>query len=342
MCSPRLTGHPLALVPAPPAPPPASPSPAQGRGREGGAGGRRRNDWTGPGGSAAHLLCSRSAAAPARPGTGWGVTVRGAAGRSPRRRPGTGAEEPQEVQGPHPRPLCPCAPPPGSAVGRGGRWPVAEAAPGPWEPRRASTPTHPSPAPRGDGSKNGSVAREGRMTARCGLPPHIRFTYAERERGGEGRASLCPRAPSRPEAERTAPKVFKRSSVKRQPRRKMDGESCPLIPAPGGAAPSISAGAASYVPLFSRSILACFEIKKTLVPRHHSPLTSTHTPPHTQPQAPPSRMNHSALLGAKLSWSCSVSPDPTASARPLHWQPNPRGASLSHSLSQCPQCVYLF
>lgn len=86
----------------------------------------------GPGGSAAHLLCSRSAAA-ARPP--WdrvgGSAVRGAAGRSPRRRPGTGAGERREVQGPQPRPLCPCAPPPGSAVERGGRWPVAEAAPGP-------------------------------------------------------------------------------------------------------------------------------------------------------------------------------------------------------------------
>ncbi|XP_053791699.1 translation initiation factor IF-2-like [Vidua chalybeata] len=99
---------------------------------EGGAGDRRTNDWTGVRG-----LRSPSAVLPQRRcrpsalGQGGGTAVWGVAGRSPRRRPGTGAEERREVQSPPPRPLCPCAPPPGSAVGRDGRWPVAEAAPGP-------------------------------------------------------------------------------------------------------------------------------------------------------------------------------------------------------------------
>lgn len=139
------------------------------------------------------------------------------------------------------------------------------------------------------------MAREGGTAVRCGLRPHIWFTCAERERGDKGRASVCPSAPSRLQAERTAPKVFKRSSAKCQPRKEMDGKSRPLTPAPGGATPSISAGADSYVPLFSRSILACFEIQKTLLPRHHSPLTNTHTNPHTHPQAPPSNMNYNTL-----------------------------------------------
>ncbi|XP_039916425.1 uncharacterized protein LOC120751092 [Hirundo rustica] len=111
-----LTGHPLAIVPAPPAPPPGSPSPAQ-------------------------------------------------------------------------------APPPGSAVGRGGRWPVAEAAPEPLGTALSIDSNLPFPDVVGRRVKNGSVAREGRTAVRCGLRPPIRFKYAERERGGKGRASVCPSAP---------------------------------------------------------------------------------------------------------------------------------------------------
>lgn len=141
------------------------------------------------------------------------------------------------------------------------------------------------------------------MAVRCGLRPQMRFAYAERERGGKGRASVCPSAPSRLQAKRTAPKVFKRSSAKRQPQRKMDGKSRPMTAAPGGATTSISAGGVSYIPLFSRSILVCFEIQKALLPRHHSPFTNTHTHIHTLKLLPPHELQYS-LLGAKLSYCC--------------------------------------
>lgn len=71
--------------------------------------------------------------------------------------------------------------------------------------------------------------------------------------------------------------------------------SRPLPPAPGRADPSISTGAfsaGSYVPLFPRSVLACFEIQKALLLHHFSLLTNTHT----NPEAPPSHMNYNILF----------------------------------------------
>lgn len=60
----------------------------------------------------------------------------------------------------------------------------------------------------------------------------------------------------------------------------IDGKSCPLPPAPGGAVSSISAGAfpAGFsILLFSHSVLAWFEIQKALLLCYLSLLTSTHT-----------------------------------------------------------------
>lgn len=261
----------------------------------------------GPG--APQPICCAPAAPlpPARPGTGWGEGCPGCRGSQPEeatRDRGRGA-----ARFAGPAAAAPLSLRSATRVGGGEGWQMASGRGGPRtlgnraEHRFQPTP----PQPLGEvGQKNGSVAREGGMAVRCGLRPHVLFTYAEKERGGKGRASVCPGAPSRLQAERTAPKVFERSSAERQPRRRMEGKSCPLTPAPGGAAHSISAGADSYVPLFSRSVLACFEIQKALLPRRHSLLTNTrtHTPTYTPSSSSlPHELQHS-LLGAKLSY-CS-------------------------------------
>lgn len=211
MCSPGPTGLPLALIPASPAPPPGSRAAARGWGRGGGAGGRGTDDWAG-----ARGLLSPSAGSPrrrCRPGTGRGEGCPGCRGSQPGgagRRPGAGAEERREAQGPPPRPLCPCAPPPEPVVAGGGRWPVAEAAPGPLGTALSIDSNLPLPTPTE--KKKESVDRGGGRAVECGLRPHIRFTYAEKERGSKGRASIRPGAPSRLQGERTAPTRFREAS----------------------------------------------------------------------------------------------------------------------------------
>lgn len=155
-----------------------------------------------PAGSAAHLLGPRGAAAALGPGGGEGCQgCRGSQPGGPGRRPRAGAEERREAQGPPPRPLCPCAPPPGPAVAGGGRWPVAEAAPGPLGTALSIDTNLPLPTPNGKKKKKKySVDREGGRAVGCGLRPHMRFTYAEKERGGKERPGVCPSRGNQPSA----------------------------------------------------------------------------------------------------------------------------------------------
>lgn len=121
-------------------------------------------------------------------------------------------------------------------------------------------------------------------------------TYAEKERGGKGRASVRPGALSCLQGEGMAPTRFKGTSCETLTSGIDGWKVMSLSPAPGGAAPSISAGAfpaSAYAPPFSRSVLACFEIQKVILPRHLSLLANAHT--HTNPQAPPCHMNYNIL-----------------------------------------------